>query len=117
MTISGKVGSFSFEGERAHTTSHPPIFKSGAVKADNGEYPAGVVLAANTDGDLVPCEDLASETIGGINDAPVDTSEETVARYLVHGTVRKDALLKGAAGTALTDADVAALEAVGIYPE
>jgi len=115
MTINGKVGSFGYEGERAHTSDHPPVFKGGPVKADNGSYPAGLVLAVDGNGDLVPCEDLATETIAGINDAPVDTTQEDVAVYVAHGTVKRDMLAKGAAAAALTAADLAKLEALGVY--
>ncbi|MBU1002785.1 MAG: hypothetical protein KKE73_09705 [Proteobacteria bacterium] len=117
MPINGVVGTFNYGGVRASTTGHPPVFETGVVKADNGIYPAGVVLAKDGDGKLVPCEDLVAETVQGVNDAPVDTSVDTVAQYLVHGTAREDMLVKGAAATALTVADIAELKTVGIFAD
>lgn len=100
-----------FGGEVAHTTDHPPIL-FGGVKGEV-ELAAGVLLTVDGDtGELVPF--AGTGTIAGVNDGPRDADDETCS-YLVHGTCKRRMLIR-ADGTAATDADIAALVAMGIYP-
>ncbi|WP_321402697.1 hypothetical protein [Maridesulfovibrio sp.] len=115
MVMDGVKGRFEAGGERAHTTSHPPIIKAGKFKPNIGELPAGQVLqrVANL---LEPFTGAEGEIMIGVLDAPLDTASETVGEYVVHGTV-KDRLLTKDNGTALDTADHFKLYEIGIYPE
>lgn len=116
MPINGVITTISATEQRAHTNDHPPVLGRKAVKADNGEYPGGLVCVEDANGDLVPLTDLATETVVCIIDEPVDTAETSSAPVLRHGTVRSDLLVMGAdMATALTADALKALEAVGIY--
>lgn len=118
MTITGKIGSISMEGERAHTAHHPPILQNRAVKAANGVYPAGLIASEDANGDLVPY--TGAETgVGSVPvcviDEPVDTATETSVQVLVHGTVKESLLTKDAAADPAEAADIRKLMNIGIY--
>lgn len=112
--INGKIGSFSIEVKRAHTVDHPPILRAGLVKADNGTYPAGLIVMRNADGELVPFTDAETDTPVGVVDEQIDTAEESACMYLVHGTVLATLLKKGEGLAAELD-DQRKLETIGIY--
>lgn len=115
MVMDGVKGRFEAGGERAHTTSHPPVIKAGKFKAGIGELPAGQVLQ-RVAGLLEQFTGADGEIMAGVLDGPLDTSSETVGEYVVHGTV-KDRLLTKGDGTALDAADLFKLYEIGIYPE
>jgi len=115
MVMDGVKGRFEAGGERAHTTSHPPIIKAGKFKPNIGVLPAGQVLqrVANL---LEQFTGAEGEVMVGVLDAPLDTSTDEVGEYVVHGTV-KDRLLTKDNGTALDAAELIKLYEIGIYPE
>jgi hypothetical protein len=63
-----------------------------------------------TEAGLLGVDDLAG---GGVLIDPIDTSAESVARVMRHGSVVAANL--DVAGAAASDADILALEAVGVY--
>lgn len=113
MTLNeGVLGTFSFKGDHAHTMDHPPVLCSGAVKQNNGVYPAGLVLMRDGDGTLVPWDGAATPT--GVCDLPCDTATLPACVYLAHGTVRAAVLTK-AGGAALTATETALLAQATIH--
>lgn len=63
MAINGKVGSFSRDEERAQIPGHDPVVLTGKVKADDGTYPAGLVLTRNALAELVPLAEVSGASI------------------------------------------------------
>ncbi len=108
MELPGRI---SAEGKRAATNHHPAIIISGKVKPNNGVYPAGLAVVDSAEG-LIPY--TGTGTLKGVVDATVNTASHTVCPVLVHGTADKGILTKSG-GAALEDADLAALEAIGVY--
>lgn len=116
MAIKGNIGTISAGGDRAHTDHHPAVTGSRSVKADNGEYPIGLIVKEDENGDLVPyLGDSDTDAPVAVVDEPVDTATETAAFTLEHGTVRGSTLKIGAAGDPATAADIKKLATIGIY--
>lgn len=115
MGNEGLLNTYSFNGERAHTQDHPPVLRTGTVKASNGVYAAGLVLMYNTDGYLVAYDGDDDSVIIGVCDESCDTATESTCIYLAHGTCRASCLTKTSSAS-LATADVQALELRGIYP-
>lgn len=108
----GVIGTFEFGGETAHTGDHPPVLLSGVKKAGSGAFTVGLLLARDNAGEFSPYD--GTGTLAGVCDEPRgDDAAECV--YLAHGTV-KARLLTRDGGAALSAADVAALNAMTIYP-
>lgn len=63
MTIKGKIGTFSRDDERAQAHGHGPVVLSGALKADDGAYPVGLLLTRADDGKLHPLAVVEGEVI------------------------------------------------------
>jgi hypothetical protein len=63
MPIKGQIGTFSRTDERAQAPGHDPVVLSGALKADDGEYPVGLLLTRAADGKLNPLAVVADEVI------------------------------------------------------
>jgi hypothetical protein len=108
----GVLGSWTVGGEQAHTLDHPPIIRTGLVKAANGAYAAGLVLMRDGTDLLIPWDGVG--IVAGVCNVPCDTATETSCAYVAHGTV-KAGLLTKAASAALVTADLRALETHGIY--
>lgn len=108
----GIIGTYEFGGETAHTSDHPPVLLSGVKKAGSGAFTTGLLLARDASGELSPYG--GTGTLAGVCDEPRD-EDDTECVYLAHGTA-KARLLTKAGGVALADADVAALNALTIYP-
>jgi len=116
MPIKGNLGTISAGGERAHTDHHPAVTGTAPVKADNGEYPIGLIVKEDENGDLVPyIGEADTDTPAAVIDEPVDTATETSAFTLVHGTARQSVLKIGADGDPATEADINKLATIGIY--
>lgn len=64
MAIDGKIGSVSYNDERARGHGHDPVILAGAVKAAQGELPVGLVLTRDASEDFIPYEEIADEVIG-----------------------------------------------------
>lgn len=64
MTIDGKLGSTSYNDERARGHGHDPVILAGAVKAAQGELPVGLVITRDENADFIPYEEVSSESIG-----------------------------------------------------
>ena len=62
MTIKGQIGSISHDDDRAQA-GEPVIVMAGAVKADQGELPIGLVLTEDVNGEMIPYEEIAAEVL------------------------------------------------------
>lgn len=113
--MDGNFGTISYTEERARGAHHPPVIRTAAVKADNGEYPLGLVVSKDINGDVVPYD--VAETFYGVLDEKCDTATTSAAMCIVHGSVRLDALKANIAGDAPDAALLAILFEAGIYEE
>lgn len=64
MTLTAKVGSYSRSDERAAAPGHGPVLLTGQLKADDGEYPVGLLLTRKSDGKLEPLQSVSGEVLG-----------------------------------------------------
>lgn len=109
-------------GETTYTTSsvlskiHPPVIKVMTAKADNGTLTEGLLVAKDSNGDIVayePAGDAPLDTCVGVLTQEIDTTKDDAAPVLVHGTAVQNKLVVGAVAP---DADdIAALEALGVF--
>ena len=111
MANEGVLGKFHFGGEHAHTEDHPSVILSGKVKAGAAAMPAGMLLAMDSNGEIIP---YAGADLIGVNDVPYTAGEEACI-YLAHGTVKARMLVK-TGDVAAVAADIQALNKVGIWP-
>ena len=114
--MKANLGSVSPAISSVITNHHPGITTSMTALADNGTLPEGELLAKDADGKIVAYDPEGLLTLGvvvGVLDEELDTTEDDTAVVIKHGTVRREALKVGA--NAADAADVAALEAIGIY--
>lgn len=114
--MKANLGSVSPAVSRVATNHHPGIMVPMTALADNGTLPEGELLAKNADGKIVAYdpEGIAPlNAVVGVLMEELDTTEDDAALVIKHGTVRRDALMVGAAAAA--DADIIALQAIGIY--
>lgn len=121
MALEGMLGKFGVDGERAATDDHPAVLRHLPLTDDAAkkELPIGTVLK-QTDGAFTYEPLLSTDTdaiiIGVVDDARnLETDSTKTAQTLIHGGV-KARLLKTGDGKELTDAQIAALFAAGIYP-
>jgi hypothetical protein len=112
MSNEGVLGKWHFGGEHAHTPDHPPVLLSGNKKSGSGAFAAGLLLARDASGELIPY--AGAGTLVGVCDSPADEEAESCV-YLAHGTV-KARLLTKEGGSALAAADILALNVLTIYP-
>lgn len=114
--MKANLGSTSPATSHVATDHHPGVMVPMTVLADNGTLPEGELLAKNAEGKIVAYVPLGAAPLNvvvGVLLEEIDTTKDDTALVIKHGTVRRDALKVGAVAAAA--ADVAALEAVGIY--
>lgn len=115
--MNGKTASFTRDETRAQNPAgHPPVVIPGALKANDGIYPGGLLLKYDADGiTLTPF--VEGDTVVGVLDQTVDTAVEASGNYVRHGSVVADVLKVGAvAKAAPTAAALMKLQAAGIFP-
>lgn len=114
--MKANLGSMSPAASHVATEHHPGIMVPMTALADNGTLPEGALLAKNAAGKIVaydPAGAAPLNVVVGVLLEEIDTTKDDTALVIKHGTVRRGALKVGA--NAAADADVAALEAAGIY--
>ncbi len=97
--------------------SHPPVMLSMKVKTGQGVLPAGLIVARDSNDDIVPYDPAGTAPVNepvGVLYTRCDTENESIAVVVVHGVVVKDSLLVGE--NAPSDSDLKALMDKGIYP-
>jgi hypothetical protein len=118
--MNGKIATINETFASVATQTHPAVKKTLPALASQGVLPAGMLYALNADGKVIPyVRDGAApaNALKGVVDKDVDTSEDDAAIGIVHGTVSAEALAYGINGDAVTVADLAALEAITVFPE
>lgn len=113
------IASFNVSQSAVVDPTHPPILGTLKVKAANGVLPEGLVLAKDSNGDVVaydpagtgPTASLA--VIVGVLAHDCDTNKDDAAVVLKHGTASLSKLLVGVAEP--DAAALSALQAFGIY--
>lgn len=115
MAINAKITTLSVTDAPVIDRTHPPVVLTVGAKPANGVLSRGLILTRDASGLLV-AYDRAAQTpgvIAGVLAENIDTSKDTAAVVLVHGTVVASALKHK--DTAATAADITALASVGIY--
>jgi len=102
--VNGVVGQQTLTGKTVIDDRHPAVVCFKKFKQDNGIIPAGEIVAADTNGDMVSYDPLAADSTNtpkGVCTQETDTSKNTISGVMIHGAVVAKALLtKGAAATA-----------------
>lgn len=117
--MKANLGSVSPAVSSVITNHHPGITVAMPALDDNGTLPAGELVAKDADGKIVAYdpagtgETASLAVVVGVLLEELDTTNDDTALVVKHGTVRREALKVGAG--AADAADVAALEAIGIY--
>lgn len=96
--------------------SHPPIVQAMKVKANQGELPAGLIVALDVNGEVVPYNPAGQAPVNdpiGVLVYGIDTTKETVGSVLRHGVVVKASLKVG--DTPPAETDLRKLEAKAIF--
>jgi len=102
------------------TMTHPCVKRTLAAVADQGVLPGGMLYARDADSKVIPYDRAGAapaNALKGVLDKQIDTASDDAAICIVHGTVNGEMLCYGAAGGDVTAADIAALEAISIWPE
>lgn len=98
--------------------THPPVIRTRKAASGTGELGKGLIVAENSSEEIIPYDPDG----GAPADKPVGVlvrncslDHEDIARYMVHGSVRRSKLIVGESGP---DADdIRLLEDLGIWPE
>jgi len=102
---------------------HPCVTLPMKVKANQGVLKKGLIVGKDANGEIVPYNPNAKDTNGnplpestpvGVLSQDIDTSVDTVAVVIVHGTVYRERVFR-ADGNALTDTDVQKLADLTIW--
>jgi hypothetical protein len=118
--MNGKIFSGSVGYGSVATPTHSPVKKTILAVANQGELPAGMLYALDANSKVIPYNRTGAapaNVLKGVLDKSIDTSEDTAAVGIVHGTVNQELLVYGADSGAVTVADIAALEAIGIWAQ
>ncbi len=123
-----KIGTLIIIEESARGQCHPPVILTLAIKPDQGVLPSGLLLEDSASG-LVPWDpdppavgdppvEAEPLAVVGVLDLACDTATQDSGLVIVHGSAKRPSLKVGAtAQTAPDETALAALIAVGIYPE
>lgn len=110
------LGTIEYGANGVVSQVHPPILKTMKAKANNGILAAGLVVAKDSNGDIVAYDPGGTAPVNaavGVLVQDCDTATDNAAVVLRHGTV---VLSKLKVGSGSPDADdLAALEALGIF--
>mgnify|MGYP002777217313 CR=1 FL=1 len=118
--MDGKLFQIDVSDVSVASPTHPCVFKTLAALAGQGVLPDGMLYALDGDGKLIPYDRAGvapANALKGVLSKSIDTATDDAAIGIIHGTVNTEKLVHGAAGDAVTAADLAALEAIMIYPQ
>lgn len=110
------IGTFDIKSATVLSDQHPPVLKTVQALADQGTLAMGLLLAKDGDGKAVPYEPAGLAPLNvciGVLTQEIDTTADTEATVLRHGTGVRELLLVGA--TAPDAAALAVLEDLGIF--
>ena len=118
--MNGKINTVSEGYASVATPTHSPVKKTIAAAAAQGTLPGGMLVALDATSKVIPYNRAGvapANVLKGVLDKEIDTSSDDAAIVIIHGTVNAELLVHGAASDAITSADIAALEALGVYPQ
>jgi hypothetical protein len=78
MTVNGTHSSYTYGAETVLGNGHPPVVRSGDVKASNGTYPMGLLVALDSSEDMVEFEQVSDEDIGTGEAAATAVADENI---------------------------------------
>lgn len=110
------LGTIEYGANRVISQIHPPVLKTMKAKANNGILSAGLVVAKDSNGDIVAYDPIGTAPVNaavGVLVQECDTAIDDAVVVLRHGTVVLGKLKVGSGAPAATD--LAALEALGIF--
>ena len=110
------LGTLSYGASSVISLIHPPVIKTMKAKANNGTLSAGLLVAKDSNGDIVAYDPGGSSPVNvcvGVLAQDIDTTTDNAAAVVRHGTVVLEKLKVGAG--APNSAALAALEALGIF--
>lgn len=116
MAYNATLGTQTCADRQIIDQTHPSVILSLKAKTNNGTLAAGLIVAKDTNGELVAYDSEGASPINvpvGVVTIPCDTTKESMAAVLVHGTVVAKNLLEGAAPAGATE--LAALQSIGIF--
>lgn len=116
--INGQTAAFNRDELRAQSAGgHPCVLVNGSLKANDGVYPVGLYLKRDVDG-ITFVQAAEGDAYEGVLDVTVDTAVEQSGLVVIHGSVQKPVLKVGAAAPAApSQADLLALQKLGIFPQ
>lgn len=99
MAFKANLNSQTFKDVTVIDYTHPPVVCDLPVESGQGELEAGLVVAVNADGKVVPYDPAGASPVNdpvGILITRVDTDNEDIAPVLMHGcAVRKSVSVNG----------------------
>lgn len=110
------LGTIEYGANGVVSQVHPPVLKTMKAKANNGTLSAGLVVAKDSNGDLVSYDPGGTAPVNaavGVLVQDCDTATDDAAVVLRHGTVVLSKLKVGAGAPGATD--LTALESIGIF--
>ncbi len=110
------LGTIEYGANGVVSQVHPPVLKTMKAKANNGTLSAGLVVAKDSNGDIVAYNPGGTAPVNaavGVLVQDCDTATDDAAVVLRHGTVVLSKLKVGAGSPVTTDLD--ALEVLGIF--
>ncbi len=110
------LGTLEYGASSIVSLIHPPVLKTLKAKANNGVLAAGLLVAKDSNGDVVAYDPQGAAPLNvcvGVLAQEVDTSRDNAAVVLRHGTVVREKLRVGS--SAPNAADLAVLESLGIF--
>jgi len=119
MAVNAVIGTYQqpIPEETIISGHHAPVTRPKKVKTAQGVLDAGLIVALDANGDLVPYDPDGSSPVNepvGVLLERCDTSKEDTAVVVVHGTVWRERIhVSGAAPSA---DDLKKLEDIGVWP-
>lgn len=110
------LGTMEYGASSVISTIHPPVIKTMKAKANNGTLSAGLLVAKDSNGNLVAYDPNGTSPVNavvGVLPQECKTSADDAALVLRHGTVVLGKLKVGSGDPGAND--LAALEAIGIF--
>ena len=115
--MDAKIAEYNTTPSRVVSAQHDPIIQSMSALADNGTLVEGLIVAKDAAGEIVAYDPAGAGTVlepVGVLTQELDTTADTSASVLRHGTVNTELLV--AVDTDPDEADLALLEGIGIFP-
>lgn len=119
MGINANLGTQTFIEKNILDPLHPAIIRTMDAKANNGTLVQGLIVAKDSNGDIVAYDPVGADPLNdpiGILIKGIDTTKDTLANVLRHGTVVKAEVILGDGSSDPADSDFDLLVAKQVYP-